>query len=250
MKVNIEISLLDSNKVTEFSENIVTEFSLVSKEYIFIFNGKNYKWDLKKALSLIKNASNNYTFFLSSKNGPDGIIITTPATKFARKAISLTVDYSLFNQKIKILENLFVSFSDIFISCFVFDYRFSVKQNATYESDLNEFKEELKNVKFIKNKYGEKVIDNQKNVGKHFILNRSFLTAAPIMYFSENIKILNFEQLQEYTNGADVVYLKNNLIKIKLFDEIPDTEKAENIEKLKKFKEHFQFNKVAEKDEY
>lgn len=250
MKIGIEISLLDSIEINEFCKQIVNAFTSESEEYVFIFNGKNYKYDLKKVNTLLQSGSSDFTFFLSSKNGPDGIVFATPSTKFIRKAASITVDYLFFKQKLKIIEKLFMDFSNIFISCFIFDHQFYAKQNARYESDLSQFKkEELKNVKFIKDKYGQRIIDNERNLGKGFYLNSSFLTTAPLMYFSENNKLFTFEDLTSYTNGARIEFLKDNIIKVQLFAEINDTEKPENIEKLKKFKTHFQFEEIVKKDE-
>jgi hypothetical protein len=250
MKIIIQISILKTKEDLSHTYIDIVENFISFTPTVFYFNAKSYKWSANKVNQLIKKSDDFFSLIIQSENDFDSIVITGVNSSINYIPISITCEYDLFQKNINKLESMFINLNRHFVSCFVFNHAFSHKQNATYETDLTlyGFSNEINNVSFIVNQYGERVIDNTNNIGKTFLLKESYFVVSPIIYVGRNFeKIIPLDILIKFVAFEKFRMLSENILEVVLFLKIEDTENDDNIKKLSDLYKYLEVKKIVER---
>jgi hypothetical protein len=230
------------NDIEKFS--IIKKFIHFKPEEIYIDNVT--KNDVKFSESLLEK--------IKSANNPDEISLYGRRGEVAKCSETLLIvdhgdsqmisfDYTSLPSLDKYIE---LYAHERFLAAYVFDTDFDIWQNETHISNFKLWEKDYKHLPTKRNSlFGEKLIDTSNNPGRFDVIEGIEVRASWCMIFGKYFfKYVAKDKLLRFPYAFEVKEIANDVIFIRLFENISDTESLENLRKHMQFRQWIEVDRI------
>ncbi|QNA43259.1 hypothetical protein [Lacibacter sediminis] len=197
-----------------------------------------------KILKKIANVKENISLTILDDSEAISFNITNTAKRESCQSVTLSAPIEKYAVFDSVLDS-FIS-NENFIIGYGYDSEFVRWQSEIYPSHYKIFEKPMVGVKLYWNKFfNEEQIDIKANPARMTLVKGMWLSVSPIMYFGrEMFHYISASELLRYKAAKSVAKINENVIKVILFDNLSESDKQDNYQKLQDFRKYFSIDEL------